>query len=50
MSSNEKAQHISQCLQLAILLEVSAEKPGIKLLELKDNLPAFLSFAVPLDA
>jgi triphosphoribosyl-dephospho-CoA synthase len=24
----EKAQHISQCLQLAILLEVSSEKPG----------------------
>jgi len=24
----EKAQHISQCLELAILLEVSAEKPG----------------------
>lgn len=28
MSSQEKAQHISKCLQLAILLEVSAEKPG----------------------
>ncbi len=28
MNSNEKAQHISRCLQLAILLEVSAEKPG----------------------
>ena len=29
MSSNcEKAQHISRCLQLAILLEVSADKPG----------------------
>jgi triphosphoribosyl-dephospho-CoA synthase len=28
MSSQEKAQHISQCLQLAILLEVSAAKPG----------------------
>ncbi len=28
MSNCEKAQHISQCLQLAILLEVSAEKPG----------------------
>jgi len=28
MSSREKAQHISQCFQLAILLEVSAEKPG----------------------
>jgi len=28
MSSKEKAQHISKCLQLAILLEVSAEKPG----------------------
>lgn len=28
MSSHEKAQHISNCLQLAILLEVSAEKPG----------------------
>lgn len=28
-SSNcEKAQHISRCLQLAILLEVSADKPG----------------------
>ena len=25
---NEKAQHISRCLQLAILLEVSADKPG----------------------
>ncbi len=29
MSSNcEKAQHISRCLQLAIVLEVSADKPG----------------------
>lgn len=28
MSHIEKAQHISECLQLAILLEVSAEKPG----------------------
>ncbi len=28
MSNSEKAQHISKCLQLAILLEVSAEKPG----------------------
>ena len=28
MSNNEKAQHISKCLELAILLEVSAEKPG----------------------
>ncbi len=28
MSSHEKAQYISKCLQLAILLEVSAEKPG----------------------
>jgi triphosphoribosyl-dephospho-CoA synthase len=28
MSNQEKAQHISRCLQLAILLEVSAEKPG----------------------
>ncbi len=28
MSSQEKTQHISKCLQLAILLEVSAEKPG----------------------
>ncbi len=28
MSNREKAQHISKCLQLAILLEVSAEKPG----------------------
>jgi triphosphoribosyl-dephospho-CoA synthase len=28
MSNQEKAQHISKCLQLAILLEVSAEKPG----------------------
>ena len=28
MSNCEKAQHISKCLQLAILLEVSAEKPG----------------------
>ncbi len=27
-SSCEKAQHISRCLQLAILLEVSADKPG----------------------
>jgi triphosphoribosyl-dephospho-CoA synthase len=25
---NEKAQHISKCLQLAILLEVTADKPG----------------------
>jgi triphosphoribosyl-dephospho-CoA synthase len=28
MTHEEKAQHISKCLQLAILLEVSAEKPG----------------------
>jgi triphosphoribosyl-dephospho-CoA synthase len=28
MSHQEKAQHVSKCLQLAILLEVSAEKPG----------------------
>jgi triphosphoribosyl-dephospho-CoA synthase len=28
MSNREKAQHISRCLQLAIMLEVSAEKPG----------------------
>ena len=28
MNDCAKAQHISQCLQLAILLEVSAEKPG----------------------
>jgi triphosphoribosyl-dephospho-CoA synthase len=28
MSNQEKAQHISKCLELAILLEVSAEKPG----------------------
>ncbi len=28
MSRKEKAQHISKCLELAILLEVSAEKPG----------------------
>jgi triphosphoribosyl-dephospho-CoA synthase len=28
MSNQEKAQHISECLQLAMLLEVSAEKPG----------------------
>ena len=28
MSNQEKAQHISKCLQLAILLEVTAEKPG----------------------
>ena len=28
MSDCEKSQHISKCLQLAILLEVSAEKPG----------------------
>jgi triphosphoribosyl-dephospho-CoA synthase len=28
MTNKEKAQHISKCLQLAILLEVSAEKPG----------------------
>ncbi|MDH5482132.1 MAG: triphosphoribosyl-dephospho-CoA synthase [Candidatus Bathyarchaeota archaeon] len=26
--SNEKAKHISQCLELAILFEVSADKPG----------------------
>jgi triphosphoribosyl-dephospho-CoA synthase len=25
---NEKAQHVSKCLELAILLEVSADKPG----------------------
>jgi triphosphoribosyl-dephospho-CoA synthetase len=24
----EKAKHISKCLELAILLEVSADKPG----------------------
>ena len=28
MSNCQKAQHIAQCLQLAIMLEVSAEKPG----------------------
>jgi triphosphoribosyl-dephospho-CoA synthase len=28
MSNCEKAQHISKCLQLAIMLEVSAKKPG----------------------
>ena len=28
MSNQEKALHISKCLELAILLEVSAEKPG----------------------
>ncbi|MCW4025026.1 MAG: triphosphoribosyl-dephospho-CoA synthase [Candidatus Bathyarchaeota archaeon] len=28
MTKLDKAKHISQCLQLAILLEVSAEKPG----------------------
>ena len=28
MGNFEKAQHISKCLELAILLEVSAEKPG----------------------
>jgi triphosphoribosyl-dephospho-CoA synthase len=28
MSNCEKAPHISQCLELAIMLEVSAEKPG----------------------
>jgi triphosphoribosyl-dephospho-CoA synthase len=28
MKNCEKAQHVSKCLQLAILLEVSAEKPG----------------------
>jgi len=28
MSSQKKAQHISKCLELAILLEVSTEKPG----------------------
>jgi triphosphoribosyl-dephospho-CoA synthase len=28
MSNCEKAQHISKCLQLAIMLEVSAQKPG----------------------
>ena len=28
MSNEEKAQHISKCLELAILLEISAEKPG----------------------
>ena len=28
MSNCEKAQHISKCLELAILLEVSSEKPG----------------------
>ena len=28
MNNRKKAQHISKCLELAILLEVSAEKPG----------------------
>jgi triphosphoribosyl-dephospho-CoA synthase len=28
MSATQKAQHISKCLQLAIMLEVSSEKPG----------------------
>ena len=28
MSNCEKAQHISKCLQLAIMLEVSSPKPG----------------------
>jgi triphosphoribosyl-dephospho-CoA synthase len=28
MGNREKAQHISKCLQLAIMLEVSAQKPG----------------------
>ncbi len=28
MSNCEKAQHISKCLQLAIMLEVSSQKPG----------------------
>jgi len=28
MNAQDKAQHISKCLELAILLEVSAEKPG----------------------
>ena len=28
MSNCEKAQHISKCLQLAIMLEVSVQKPG----------------------
>lgn len=28
MSNCEKAKHISQCLQLAIMIEVSAKKPG----------------------
>ena len=28
MSDCEKAQHVSQCLELAIMLEVSAQKPG----------------------
>ena len=28
MGNREKAQHISKCLELAILLEASAEKPG----------------------
>ena len=28
MRSDEKAEHISKCLQLAILLEVSVDKPG----------------------
>jgi len=28
MSANEKAKHIAQCLELAVLLEASAHKPG----------------------
>jgi triphosphoribosyl-dephospho-CoA synthase len=28
LSNNEKAEHIRKCLELAILLEVSADKPG----------------------
>ena len=28
LTNNQKAQHISRCLQLAIILEVSADKPG----------------------
>jgi triphosphoribosyl-dephospho-CoA synthetase len=28
MGNCEKAQHISKCLELAIMLEVSAQKPG----------------------
>ena len=28
MSNQDKAHHISKCLQLAILFEVSSEKPG----------------------